>query len=347
MSEKNEKRLRSEAEILSSWKTEKSPLVSVICHAFQQENSIKDAIESFLMQETDFSFEIIIHDDASTDNTRKIIEEYKRNYPEIIFPILQNENQYSQNKKPSSFTFEVARGEYIALCEGDDYWIDKDKLAKQVKIFKENADVSLCFHPAEQKNLIDGTTHIICNHFSQNLKVPLKEVILGRGHFMPTASLMFVNKNTEELIDSFRKAPVGDYFIQVYMSSLGSAYYINIPMSAYRKNSPSSWSLNSHLKKSSQIKHKISMLKPIDIFSAKLNKPQYNKYFEEVLSIYIVATLRLTDGFRDAVGTILNLSRLIFSLTTLSKISILTRIARKLLVNRARSIVNMHRKKRI
>ena len=84
MSEINEKKLRSEAEILSSWKTGNSPLVSVICHAFQQENFIKDAIESFLMQETNFSFEIIIHDDASTDNTRKIIEEYKRNYPEII-----------------------------------------------------------------------------------------------------------------------------------------------------------------------------------------------------------------------------------------------------------------------
>ena len=104
-------------------------MVIVICATNNQENYIRDAIESFLMQETDFPFEIIIHDDASTDNTPGIIKEYHSRYPEIIKPIIQKENQYSKGGfKPSVYAAEYSNGKYLALCEGDDYWINNNKL---------------------------------------------------------------------------------------------------------------------------------------------------------------------------------------------------------------------------
>ena len=85
------------------------------------------------MQKTTFPIEIIIHDDASTDGTAKIVKEYADKYPDLIVPILQTENQYSQGIKPSqNFVFPRARGKYIAFCEGDDYWTDPYKLQKQV-----------------------------------------------------------------------------------------------------------------------------------------------------------------------------------------------------------------------
>lgn len=323
--------LRSENEILFSWKAQDLPLVSIVCHTFQHGSYIKQTINSFLVQRTDFPIEIIIHDDASSDNTRSIIEDYQKKYPRIIFPILQTKNQYSQNKKPSFFTFKAARGKYIALCEGDDYWIDVNKLAKQVMVFKENNDVSLCFHPAEITDQITDTTGITCNHFSCDKKVPLQEVILGRGHFMPTASLMFVNKNIGALIESFKGAPVGDYFTQVYMSSLKGAYYINTPMSAYRKNTPTSWSANKHLDAKAQIKHKTSMIRPIAHLSAHLNMPAYNKYFEEVIAIYFVAATGLSQGGKNTINLYIQLIRLILNLDTLDKTSIFFRISRRLI----------------
>ena len=93
MNDHIEKKLRSEKEIMSTWGDCDSPLVSIVCHTFEQERYIEDALASFLMQRTTFSFEIVIHDDASKDKTKEIIEGYRRQYPNIIFPILQTENQ--------------------------------------------------------------------------------------------------------------------------------------------------------------------------------------------------------------------------------------------------------------
>ena len=99
--------------------------VSICCITYNHEDYIADAIESFLMQETDFKYEILIHDDASTDKTADIIRSYELKYPEIIKPIYQTVNQYSKNTKIlPTFLYPKAKGKYIALCEGDDYWID-------------------------------------------------------------------------------------------------------------------------------------------------------------------------------------------------------------------------------
>lgn len=124
---------------------DKEPLVSICCITYNHENYIRDAIEGFLIQNTSFPFEIIIHDDASTDNTANIIEEYANKYPDLFVTILQSENQWSKGGGSiyARFVYPRARGKYIALCEGDDYWTDPLKLQKQVEFLEENPDYGI------------------------------------------------------------------------------------------------------------------------------------------------------------------------------------------------------------
>jgi glycosyltransferase involved in cell wall biosynthesis len=124
---------------------DKEPLVSICCITYNHENYIRDAIEGFLIQNTSFPFEIIIHDDASTDNTANIIEEYANKYPDLFVTILQSENQWSKGGGSiyARFVYPRARGKYIALCEGDDYWTDPLKLQKQVDFLEENPDYGI------------------------------------------------------------------------------------------------------------------------------------------------------------------------------------------------------------
>lgn len=121
------------------------PLVSISCVTFNHAPYLRECLEGFLMQQCDFKFEILIHDDASTDGTRAIIEEYTQKYPGIFFPMYQTENQYSQGVRGmmTKFNFPRCKGKYIALCEGDDYWTDSLKLQKQVDFLEKNLDYSL------------------------------------------------------------------------------------------------------------------------------------------------------------------------------------------------------------
>lgn len=132
----------------------REPVVSIICDTFNHGNYIRQCIDGFLMQKTDFAFEVLIHDDASSDGTADIIREYEAKYPEIIKPIYQTINQYSQKINIwEKFQFPRANGKYIALCEGDDYWTDSLKLQKQVNFLEANKDYSLCVGGFKKFNL--------------------------------------------------------------------------------------------------------------------------------------------------------------------------------------------------
>lgn len=122
------------------------PLVSICCVTYNHAPFIRQCIDGFLMQETTFPIEILIHDDASTDGTDGILREYVDKYPEKIFPLYEEQNQYSQGVKVDFFNYNRARGKYIAYCEGDDYWTDPLKLQKQVDFMESHPDYSVCFH---------------------------------------------------------------------------------------------------------------------------------------------------------------------------------------------------------
>ena len=134
-----------------------TPLVSIVVLAFNHGKYIREALDGFVMQITDFPFEVVIHDDASTDNTAEIIREYESRYPDIIKPIYQTENQYSKGiQLGTQFLYPKAQGKYIAECEGDDYWTDPYKLQKQVNYMEAHPECSLCSTNYSSLRMKDG-----------------------------------------------------------------------------------------------------------------------------------------------------------------------------------------------
>lgn len=230
----------SENDIKNHWKYIDKVYISCICITYNQELYIKDTIDGFLSQKTEYKFEIIIHDDCSTDNTKKILLEYKKKYPSIIKLILQNENQYSKGKRILQIPVKIAHGEYICLCEGDDFWIDEYKIQKQIKKLIENKNINICFTNAYK---------LYRDHTVENNKLIYKEkifsiddVILNGGGFMTTATLMLKKDIFNNIPYWIDKVPVGDYFYQILGSIPNGVLYIQDITSVYRINSIGSWS---------------------------------------------------------------------------------------------------------
>ena len=119
--------------------------VSVICVTFNQKRFIAQALDGFVMQKTDFSFQVLVGDDASTDGTTDVVIEYAKKYPDIIKPVLHSQNVGAF--KNSLSVYQAAKTEYVALCDGDDYWTDPLKLQKQVDFLEAHPDYAICFHP--------------------------------------------------------------------------------------------------------------------------------------------------------------------------------------------------------
>ena len=139
-------KLKSEQDILRSFNSDPSnPVISICCVTYNHEGYIKEALHGFLMQETTYPYEILIHDDASTDHTQDIIREYEQKYPSLIKPIYQIKNQKSKLKTGINpkFNFLRAKGKYIAVCDGDDHWIDPKKLQKQVDLLESDTSIGI------------------------------------------------------------------------------------------------------------------------------------------------------------------------------------------------------------
>lgn len=132
-------------------------LVSISCITYNHAPYIRECLDGFMMQKTNFAFEVLIHDDASTDGTADIIREYEAKYPDVIKPIYEEENQWVKGRRGSAvFNFPRAKGKYIALCEGDDYWTDPLKLQKQVDFLEANPEYVMCTHHFSTYNQENG-----------------------------------------------------------------------------------------------------------------------------------------------------------------------------------------------
>lgn len=224
-------------------KLENKTLVSIVCLTYNHQTYIRQALDSFIMQKTSFRYEILIHDDASTDGTADIVREYDRKYPGMFHVVCQNENQYSQGVEIcSEFLYPLAQGTYIALCEGDDYWTDPFKLQKQVDFLQENKDISLCAARAAVIDAADGKTAGEIRPRRNASFFLTEQVIAGGGGLFATNSMVFRKKDALGFPDFLKRAPVGDYPLAVYLSLCGRVYYMDETMSVYRKNVKGSWS---------------------------------------------------------------------------------------------------------
>ncbi len=121
------------------------PLVSICCLTYNHGRYIRQCLDGFIMQKTSFPFEVLIYDDASTDNNAEILKEYEAKYPNIIKPICETENRYSRGLEvANTYFYSRVQGKYLAMCEGDDYWTDPLKLQKQVDFLERNPDYTIC-----------------------------------------------------------------------------------------------------------------------------------------------------------------------------------------------------------
>ena len=214
-------------------------LVSIRCLVYNHEPYLRQCLDGFVMQKTNFAFEAIVHDDASTDKSADIIKEYAEKYPDIIKPIFETENQYSKKDGSIRRIMDDATcktTKYIAFCEGDDYWTDPLKLQKQFDFMEANPDYSLCFHPAYVKfeNGIQERTL-----FGEWKETDYNGLDIIRQWTIPTASVFFrakfYNKKYFEIAND-RRFIYGDIVLFEYMSTKGRIKCINEVMSVYRRN---------------------------------------------------------------------------------------------------------------
>lgn len=218
-----------------------TPEVSVVCIAYNQSEFISRCLDSIFTQITDFPFEVIVHDDASTDGTAEIIKKYAKKYPDQLVPVLEKENQFKLGKNITQLTSLFAKGRYIALCECDDWWTDPLKLQMQFDYMEKNSGCALCTHSVD---CYDGNSDKKIGEFRPSRgdkDFDTNEVILGGGGLFGTNS-MFYRSEYRELPEVFLRWGVGDYPTAIYLSICGKVHYIDRCFSAYRFCAKGSWS---------------------------------------------------------------------------------------------------------
>ena len=265
-------------------------MVSITCLTYNHVKYIRRTLDGFLNQKTDFKYEILIHDDASTDGTADIIREYEKQYPDIIKPIYQTENQHSKKIGiQKTYQYPRAKGKYIAFCEGDDYWCDENKLQYQFDVMEKNKNVLICTHKVQIVNEQGQKLDFV--YPNENLKIEkgemdskeLIQTMLCRDGYPFHTSSYFVRLSAvldlnDDLPEFYKKMPTGDAALLFYLLTKGNLYYINETYSCYRLYADGSWTSsmkNSRNMRKANIEKLIEGIKSFDEYTD-------NKYKDEV-----------------------------------------------------------------
>lgn len=218
-------------------------IVSVLALTYNQVKYVEDMLIGFINQKTTFHVEYIIHDDASTDGTKEILERYENEYPGFFTIIYEKENQWSKGVKiTQEILLPKAKGKYIAFCEGDDYWIDKNKLQKQKDFLDNNPEFLCVAHDALMWNCEENWIRPQ-NTYDKSRCLTARDVIDRRFPSLATASKMH-RRYALDLDPMFLNCgEVGDMPTDLYVFSKGKIFYLDEIMSVYRYKSEGSWSL--------------------------------------------------------------------------------------------------------
>jgi glycosyltransferase involved in cell wall biosynthesis len=230
--------IQPENDIMQGWKDpDGPPLVSVCCATYNHVAFIEDAICGVLGQQTDFRYEFIIRDDASTDGTTDIVKAYEAKYPDIIRAVIHTDNQYQKGIRPAHAWSQLAKGKYIAFCEGDDYWIDNRKLQQQVDILEANPDIILCAGGFYRANVQTGR-----NELDINKPAGVKPSHMGFFFTLADTSETWLTQfltivyRTEDRkhIPIPSRVIYGDLNLIYHLLKQGTGYYIMKPLGVYR-----------------------------------------------------------------------------------------------------------------
>lgn len=219
--------------------TDSYPLVSIKCLVYNHEPYLRQCLDGFVMQKTNFAYEVIVHDDASTDNSANIIKEYAKKYPNIIKPIFESHNQFSEKNGSVGRIMNAAlhpRAKYIAICEGDDYWTDPNKLQIQVDFLEKNKDYAFCCHRFKIYDEIKGVyIKEYAYHYYKNADLEISKSLFFK--VWVTQALTVVCRK-ELYLEAFASAKDFNYFRDVHIFYLllnkGKAISINRFMGVYR-----------------------------------------------------------------------------------------------------------------
>lgn len=219
------------------------PIVSICCTTYNHARFIRQCMDGFLQQKTNFPIEVLIHDDASTDGTQDVIREYEVRYPEIVKPIYQKENQYSKGIKINLvYNYSRARGKYIALCEGDDYWTDPYKLQKQVDFLDSHPDYVMCSH--KWNNYIENenkTDYGIPLEVGWSGKVyNLDSLVNGEWYFQPLTVLFRRHAIDFKKYGLYKNSK--DITLFYVLLKTGKGFCLHDVMATYRIHSGGIWS---------------------------------------------------------------------------------------------------------
>lgn len=294
----------TEQQIIENWTThDTQPVVSVLCLTYNHKNYIHDAIHGILIQKTSFPFEIIIHDDASTDGTSEIIMDYQKKYPNIIKTIIQKENQWSQGKHHVFLNAtKEARGEFVAICDGDDYWISEEKLSLQINALRSNPECAICFHKSltAPPGASTITTPSTKEKIRQMMAYPTRDaiiktnpIIIGDGNYMITTAIVIKKQILSNLPAWFMECPVGDLFFQIIGSLPGGAIFIPRHMSVYRINTAGSWTTDTYSSAEKAANFYNKMVSSLTL----LDKHLEQKYTFEIK--FLIKTLTIFGVYRN------------------------------------------------
>lgn len=253
-------------------------MVSICCTAYNHAKYIEEALEGFIMQQCNFKFEILVSDDASTDNTASIIKKYEDKYPDLFRVFYLKENQYSKGNKPLfNILFPAAKGKYIALCEGDDYWTDPLKLQKQVDFLEENEE------------------YVACQHHRIVLNDKGDKKIENYCDFIFTQCLLFRNNIDSNFLIFLEKNKIynGDSFIEYYLRALGNYKYLDFIGAVYRYNGEG---IFSKLGKYEKRMHGLDSFKKIYKFISETNYKNKKITLKEIRSIISIYLYHLANN---------------------------------------------------
>lgn len=258
-------------------------LVSIYCVTYNHKDYIKTCLDGFVKQKTNFKFKVVIYDDCSTDGTREIVKEYADKYPNIIKPILPEHNIaqkygfYPINK----MVYEYLDTEYVAICDGDDYWCDENKLQKQVDFMDANPDYTLCYHPAKMIYENKNRKPSIIGRSKRKNPQPYYELL--KGNNIPSGSVLYRFKYIkEDFISRPDDIYPGDWYNHIVVGNQGKIGYLPDVMYVYRWHSQGiSHTASDYPEKEIHLKYGI---REVNFSYAVWNKvkDRYPQYYNEI-----------------------------------------------------------------
>lgn len=283
-------------------------MVSILCTVYNHEKFLRKCLDGFVNQKTDFKFEIVIHDDNSTDDSKQIIREYEKLYPDLFIAVYSNENQFSKGIGiMPDILFPRAHGKYIAVCEGDDYWISEDKLQLQYNYMETHPECSMCTHNSIFHDLSGVKKDRLFNKWKEVHPLSDEEVFFeGNVH---TSSYFIRREYFRCPVEMKSQYWFSDYVRLTYSYSCGSVVALPQIMSVYNFNNPSGVMYNNRAGGVDLLNKKrldvISYLQEFNIFT--------NKRFEKVIDLRIKRTefevlvnshnqiIKTTDNKKEAI----------------------------------------------